>query len=164
MPILSRLPNRLLATLVALVVVGVDVATKDWALNRLQGDPITVIDGFLRFAVARNPGASFSSFQGSGSIIGLLAIGVAIYIAKMAGEMGHRMEVVGLGIILGGALGNLVDRVFRGDGYLDGAVVDFIDFSFFPTFNMADTFLWVGVGTLVIGGWLAHRASGTTEE
>jgi signal peptidase II len=164
MPILSRLPNRLLATLVALVVVGVDVATKDWALNRLQGDPITVIDGFLRLAVARNPGASFSSFQGSGSIIGLLAIGVAIYIAKMAGEMSHRMEVVGLGIILGGALGNLVDRVFRGDGFLDGAVVDFIDFSFFPTFNMADTFLWVGVGTLVIGGWLAHRASGTTEE
>jgi signal peptidase II len=164
MPILSRLPNRLLAALVALVVVGVDVATKDWALNRLQGDPITVIDGFLRLAVARNPGASFSSFQGSGSIIGLLAIGVAIYIAKMAGEMGHRLEVVGLGIILGGALGNLVDRVFRGDGYLDGAVVDFIDFSFFPTFNMADTFLWVGVGTLVIGGWLAHRASGTTEE
>jgi len=164
MPILARLPNRALAALVALVVVGVDVASKDWALNRLPGDPINIIDGFVRFALARNPGASFSSFQGSGSIIGLLAIGVAIYIAKMAGEMGHRMEVVGLGIILGGAVGNLVDRVFRGAGLLDGAVVDFIDFSFFPTFNLADTFLWVGVGTLVIGGWLAHRRAEPEDE
>ena len=68
----------------------------------------------------------------------------------LLGESSRRVEAVALGMVLGGAIGNLVDRVFRGDGLLDGAVVDFIDFSFFPTFNVADAAINIGVALLLI--------------
>lgn len=62
-----------------------------------------------------------------------------------------------LGLVLGGAVGNLIDRLFRGDGFLDGGVVDFIDFSFFATFNVADACVTIGVILLLFATFIHRR-------
>lgn len=80
----------------------------------------------------------------------MIAIGVAVMIFYMLGDASRRIEALALGLVLGGALGNLIDRIFRGSGLLDGAVVDFIDFSFFATFNVADMAINIGVLVLLI--------------
>lgn len=125
-------------------VVVVDQLTKWWAASVLPGDPIVLIDGFLELRYVTNPGAAFSLLQGSGSIIALLAIAIVLFIFIVVRSVPHRPEAIALGLVLGGALGNLIDRVFRGDGLLDGEVVDFVDFSFFPAFNAADSAITIG--------------------
>jgi len=116
----------------------------------LPGRPIPIIDGFLQLRVARNSGAAFSSFTGSGPLLAVVAMGVVVLIVVVLGDAGHRIEAISLGLILGGALGNLTDRLVRGAGLLDGAVVDWIDFSFFPTFNAADAAITIGVLLLLL--------------
>ena len=109
-----------------------------------------VIEDFFQFKLTYNTGASFSIFPNAGPLIGLISIGVVLLIVFILGEASRRLEAVALGILLGGALGNLTDRIFRGDGFLDGAVVDFIDFDFFATFNVADMAINIGVGLLLV--------------
>lgn len=116
--------------------------------------PIVLVPGFLRLAVARNSGAAFSTFTGSGPVLALVAVGVVVLIVVALRDAGHRVEAIGLGLLLGGAVGNLADRLFRGDGLLDGSVVDWIDFSFFPTFNVADAAITVGVVLLLAHSFL----------
>ena len=65
-------------------------------------------------------------------------------IVVIARDLPGKPEAVAIGLVLGGAVGNLLDRVFRGDGWLDGKVIDFIDFNFFPTFNVADSAITIG--------------------
>ncbi len=108
-----------------------------------------MIGDLFQFRLARNSGAAFSTFTGSGPLLGLVAIGVVIMIFVVLGDAGHRMEAVSLGLVLGGALGNLADRAFRGPGFLDGRVVDWIYLSFFPTFNAADAAITIGVVLLL---------------
>ncbi len=115
----------------------------------LADGPIPLIGDLFQFRLARNSGAAFSTFTGSGPILGLVAIGVVIMIFVVLGDAGHRMEAISLGLVLGGALGNLADRAFRGPGFLDGRVVDWIYLSFFPTFNAADTAITIGVVLLL---------------
>jgi signal peptidase II len=91
-----------------------------------------------------NSGAAFSLLEGFGSIIALIAIAAAVFIFLLAVQVDSKGEIIALGLVLGGALGNLTDRVFRGDGFLDGGVIDFVDFSFFPAFNVADSAITVG--------------------
>jgi signal peptidase II len=132
-------------------VVIADQATKAWALEALDDGPIVLIDGVLNFRLFFNTGASFSLFAKGGAVIGLVVIGVVIMIFFALREAGLRLDAVALGLVLGGAVGNLLDRMFRGDGFLDGAVVDFINVPFFATFNVADIAINVGVGLLLIG-------------
>ncbi|MDJ0960179.1 MAG: signal peptidase II [Acidimicrobiia bacterium] len=152
-----ELSRRALAALVAVVALVLDQITKIWAVAALSDGPYVIIDGFLRFAEARNPGASFSTFTDQGQIIGVIAIGVIAVVFVLADRVHHTIDVVGLGLIMGGAAGNLADRIFRGDGFLDGAVVDFIDFDFFPSFNVADTAINIGVGLLLIGTFVLRH-------
>jgi len=138
----------------ATVVVGVDQLAKWWATTALADGPIVVIDGFFQFRRTFNTGASFSLFSGGGQVLAVIAFGVVSLIVYVLGDASRRLEAVSLGLVLGGAVGNLVDRVFRGPGLLDGAVVDFIDFSFFAVFNVADIAINVGVGLLfVVAFW-----------
>jgi signal peptidase II len=134
------------AAAVAGAVVLVDQLTKWWALNRLSSGPIHVI-GTLDFELARNTGASFSLFQGKAFIL----VPVAAVLVVALGVVAWRAPTAGraaiLGLILGGALGNLCDRFFRGD---HGAVVDFIALHFWPTFNVADSCIVIGCVLLVI--------------
>lgn len=136
---------------VALGAVLVDQVTKVWAVAALQDGPIHLIGDVLRLRLIRNSGAAFSTFQGVGPLIGLAAVGVIALVFVMMYHVARRFEVVGLGLVLGGALGNLVDRIFRGDGFLDGSVVDWIDPSFFPAFNGADSSITIGVAVLLVG-------------
>jgi len=119
----------------------------------LVDGPIVVIDDWFQLRLTFNTGASFSIFSGGGQILALVSIGVVALIFYILGDASRRIEAVALGLVLGGALGNLSDRVFRGSGLLDGAVVDFIDFTFFATFNVADIAINVGVILLFIAAF-----------
>ena len=136
---------------VALGAVLIDQVTKVLAVAALQDGPIHLIGDVLRLRLIRNSGAAFSTFQGVGPLIGLAAVGVIALVFVMMHHVARRFEVVGLGLVLGGALGNLLDRIFRGDGFLDGSVVDWIDPSFFSAFNGADSSITIGVAVLLVG-------------
>ncbi|MDJ0496810.1 MAG: signal peptidase II [Acidimicrobiia bacterium] len=138
------------AAVTGLVVLVIDQITKNWARDHFQDGPYSVIGDWLQVRYAENPGAAFSSFTGSGPLIGVIAIGVVVFLGYLVARTSRLIDVVALGLILGGALGNLTDRVFRGEGVLDGAVVDWIDWWFIPTFNIADAALNVGVAALLI--------------
>lgn len=134
-----------------------DQLTKWWAVNALADGPIVVIEDFFQFRLTFNTGASFSILTGAGPLIAVISLGVVFMIVFILGEASRRLEAVALGIVLGGAVGNLLDRVFRGEGFLDGAVVDFIDFDFFATFNVADMAINIGVGLLLLAVFLGRN-------
>lgn len=135
-------------------VVVLDQMTKAWAHASLQGDPRTLIDGFLRLTYAENTGAAFSSFTGSGPMIGVIGVAVIALLLYLIDRSRRPVEIIALGLILGGALGNVADRVLRGPGLLDGGVVDWIDLWIIPTFNVADASLNVGVALLLLASLL----------
>jgi signal peptidase II len=138
-------------------VLALDQLSKAWALDALADGPIVIIDDFLQLALTFNTGAAFSLFAKTGPILGLVVIGVVILIFFSLRDAGNLGEAIGLGMVLGGALGNLTDRLARGDGFVDGAVVDFIDFSFFATFNVADSAVTVGVIVLLVSTFFLKR-------
>jgi signal peptidase II len=136
--------TRTLALSVAGAVLVGDQLTKWWAVQALPEGPIVVVDGFLSFRYVTNPGAAFGLLQGAGSIIALAAIAAVVFIVVVVRSVDRPAEAAALGLVMGGALGNLMDRVFRGSGLLDGEVVDFVDFDFFPAFNVADSAITIG--------------------
>ena len=135
---------------VAAAVVVIDQLTKWWVSETLQDAPITLIRGFLSLRYVTNPGAAFSMLQGAGSLLALAAVAAAVFIFMVVRKIDRPAEALPLGLILGGAVGNLLDRVFRGDGLLDGEVVDFVDFDFFPAFNVADSAITIGAIAAVL--------------
>lgn len=141
---------RLTALGVGAAVVAADQLTKWWALSSFADGPSPVLGDFLVFRLVRNPGAAFNSLQGSGVLIAVIAIAVVLVLVRVSGTAEHRHEAVVFGLILGGAAGNLLDRIFRSDGFLDGAVVDWIDLWFIPTFNVADASLTIGAALAVL--------------
>ncbi len=133
----------------ALVVVG-DQVTKQWALSALADGPIDLV-GSLRLKLVFNDSAAFSIGGGNTTVIALIGLVVAAVILRLGLRAERRAWALGLGIVLGGALGNLSDRAFRaGDGFLGGRVVDMVDLQWWPVFNLADAALWVGIGVLLV--------------
>lgn len=136
-----------LAAVVALVVTGVaaDQATKAWAESSL-GDGSTIdLLPTLRFNLHYNNGFSFGTGQGAGSFIGVVVIAMSLYLVHLIRNERTTSRSLILAAILSGAIGNLLDRIFRADdGPLSGDVVDFIDVTWFAIFNVADI--------LVVGG------------
>lgn len=130
----------------------VDQLTKWWAVAALSGEPIDVI-WTLRLRVIRNFGGSFGVGQGRGawiSVIGLVVIAGLLFAAR---KPRPTPTIVALGFFIGGAAGNILDRVVRnGDGVFGGGVIDFIDFGWWPVFNVADISLYIGVGLLLLVG------------
>ena len=140
-------PRRLLvAGTVMAVVVAIDQLTKWWAVTRLASGPIHVI-GTLDLELSRNTGASFSLFQGKSFVLIPIAVVLVAGLATMAWHAPSAGRAALLGLILGGAVGNLCDRLFRDD---HGAVVDFIALHFWPTFNVADASIVVGCLLLLV--------------
>lgn len=138
------------ALLIAAGVVLVDQLTKLIAERNLDA-PVVVIDGLLRFRLTRNDGAAFSLFQGGGQIVAVIAVAISVWLVVLLRRTERWPERVALSLILGGAVGNLVDRVTRSRGSLaDGAVVDFIDLWVIPTFNVADMAITMGAVLLVL--------------
>jgi signal peptidase II len=136
---------------VAALVVALDQLTKHWAVNALADGPIEVV-GSVQFRLTFNSGASFSMASGRGGLIGLVGLAVVIVLLRSVARWPGLLAPTALGMVLGGALGNLTDRVFRAgaDGFLGGRVVDFIDFRWWPVFNVADIGVVVGASLLVL--------------
>jgi signal peptidase II len=140
----------------AISIVTVDLLTKRLASIELVDESIEIIPGFLSLTYVENPGAAFSLLPGAGPFVGLAAIAVAIGVLWSLRKERPTLEVVAFGLIVGGAIGNLVDRIFRGDGFLDGKVIDWIDLWWIPTFNIADMAITVAVGLLLVQAWLTR--------
>jgi len=129
---------RLLLT-VAATVLTLDVVTKVLAVKLLTpGEPVSIIGDTVTWTLVRNSGAAFSMATGYTWVLTLVATGVVGGIIWMGRRLLSPWWAVGLGMILGGALGNLVDRFFRSPGPLRGHVVDFLSIGWWPVFNVAD--------------------------
>ena len=126
-----------------------DVATKVAVVAELEGQrTLELLGGQLLIRVTRNPGAAFSFAEGATVLFTSVAIAVVVVIVRVSRRLHSRGWAVALGLLLGGATGNLVDRLLRSPGPGRGAVVDFIDFQVWPSFNVADS-------AIVVGGLLA---------
>jgi signal peptidase II len=135
---------------VAAVILAADVATKVTAVRLLQpGEPVSIIGDTVTWTLVRNSGAAFSMATGSTWILTLIATSVVVGIVWMGRRLVSPWWAVGLGMILGGALGNLVDRFFRWPGPLRGHVVDFLSVGWWPVFNVADASVVCGAVLLV---------------
>jgi signal peptidase II len=140
----------LLATAIVLGVLLLDQLSKWWAVSQLPNDPIRLIGGDIGFVVVRNTGSAFSLFQAFTPFLAVVAIAVAVILVRTVRRTRDVLMVVGLSLVLGGALGNLMDRLFRTPGFLKGAVVDFVHVGDFPTFNVADSAITIGAIVIVI--------------
>jgi signal peptidase II len=142
-----------------------DQATKYWAEEDLQARPgkvIRVIDGFFDLRYARNPGAAFSLFSKMGPTtrgvffiaVSVLAVALMLYLYRRMEERRPLYEWA-LGLLIGGALGNLVDRLRFNQ------VIDFLDFDLqfmrWPTFNVADSAIVIGIGLVLLDAFRSRR-------
>ena len=130
---------------VAAFVLVLDQLSKWWAVDRLRGsDPIDVV-WTLRLNYAENTGMAFSAGAGRGWLIGIVATGIVAALLVVSRRVTSRLQLVLIGVVVGGALGNVVDRLLRAEGgFMSGAVVDFIDLQWWPIFNVADAAVVVG--------------------
>ena len=150
----SRPRTRLLLLLAAAVLL-VDQATKLIVVATIEEHrSIRLLGGALYLTHFRNTGAAFSFAEGWTIVFSLVAVLVAGVIVRTARRLYSTGWAVTLGLVLGGAVGNLLDRVFRDPGFLRGGVVDFIQVGWWPIFNLADSAIVCGG---VLGALLAFR-------
>ncbi len=129
---------------VAAIVYVCDIVTKVLAVEHLTGrDPVEVVPGVLSLTLVRNPGAAFSLGTGLTVVLTGVALVVVVVVLRMSGRLRDRGWAVALGLLLGGALGNLTDRLLREPGPLRGHVVDFLALPHWPVFNVADSAITV---------------------
>lgn len=141
---------------IAIAVVLADQLTKSWAVDRLSDGDIDVF-WTLRFHLSYNTGMAFSQGQNWGPVIGVLALLIVVALLLSLKRQPGRLTDISVGLIVGGAIGNVIDRLVRSPGWFRGAVIDFIDFQWFPIFNVADTGITVGGALLVLASWQVGR-------
>lgn len=132
------------------VVLALDQLTKAWFLRHLELGQSRAVTSFLHWTLTFNTGSAFGFFQGNNKALLILAIVILVvllYCARGITERGGLWGGLGVALVLGGAAGNLIDRLRFGH------VVDFIDFGFWPVFNIADSAIAVGAALLAIGLW-----------
>ena len=142
---------------IAFGIVLVDQLTKQWAVDELADGRVIEVVWTLQFNLAFNSGMAFGTATGLGPVIGLVATGVIIWLLVSLRTEGSTLSMIGIGCVIGGAAGNLIDRLFRDGGWMRGSVVDFIDFQWFPIFNVADMAVNVGAGLLILNAVLESR-------
>ncbi|MEY2456763.1 MAG: signal peptidase [Acidimicrobiaceae bacterium] len=148
-----------LAGTVAVLAVVLDQLTKTWAVNALSDRDIDLF-WTLRLHLVHNTGSSFSLAAGRGGLVALIAIPVVLVMLWVGRTVETTAGAVALGLVLGGAIGNLVDRLLRtGHGFLGGGVIDFIDPQWWPVFNVADIAISCGGVLLVLASARAPRPS-----
>ena len=146
----------------ALLVLALDIATKVAVVAELEGRrTIELLGGQLLIRVSRNPGAAFSFGEGATLLFTAVAIVVIVVIVRVSPRVRSPGWGLSLGLLLGGAAGNLVDRLFRSPGPGRGAVVDFIDFQVWPSFNVADSGIVVGGLLAVLLSFRGNELDGT---
>lgn len=147
-----------LVAITAIVVIALDVLAKWWAVTALQmGETQPFLPGLLQLTLTKNTGVAFGLGRALPSFVPALVsiavvsvLGYVVFRRESKGEHLSLLEQLGFGMIIGGALGNIGDRL------LHGMVTDFLEFSFiqFPVFNVADALIDVGIGLLIIGSLL----------
>jgi signal peptidase II len=146
----KRLRTRLLL-LIAFVILALDLVTKIAVVHWIQpGRPIEIIGDVVTLRLVRNPGAAFSMATGMTWLLTIVAVCVVIGVIRIGRTLRSPLWALGLGLVLGGALGNLIDRFFRAPGPLQGHVVDFVSVGWWPVFNVADSAVSIGAVALVV--------------
>jgi signal peptidase II len=147
---------------IAALAIGLDQLSKLWARHALvPGARVAFLDGFWDWRLSFNPGASFNLFDGATgarvflSVVGLAAVGVIAWMVRRARD-DQRLLVAGLGLVAGGAAGNLIDRIAHGV-VTDFALWHWHEAAFWPMFNIADAALVLGVAFLLVAGGSGTR-------
>jgi signal peptidase II len=137
--------------LIAWVVWLFDLGTKVWAVNVLSARAnVEVLGSFLQLTFVRNSGAAFGIGAGKTIIFTIFALSVLVIIARYAAQLTSKGWAVVCGLVLGGILGNLTDRIFREPGFLQGHVIDWIQIPNWPVFNIADSAIVIAAVIAVI--------------
>ncbi|MDX8034418.1 signal peptidase II [Lentzea sp. BCCO 10_0856] len=170
--IAGSLPEPRTKTLAILAagVLALDVLTKVVSVAFLEdSEPIKLFGGVLYLTFVRNPGAAFGLAEGMTWILALIALGVAGFIFWISRNLRSQGWAVGLGLVLGGAVGNLADRLFREPGPMRGHVVDFLSLfdpfgRVWPVFNVADMAIVCGGATIIVLALRQHDYDGTVHK
>ena len=136
--------------LVAGVIAALDQLSKAWALRDLSDEHIIPVIWTLQFNLTYNRGMAFSRGAGLGPVIGVIALVVVVMLLLSLRRADNSLTRLATGLIIGGAVGNILDRLFRGSGWMRGAVIDFIDFQWWPVFNIADMAIMIGAATMIV--------------
>jgi signal peptidase II len=135
---------------VAVFVIAADVISKSIVVAKMSDrGPIRLLGGLLTITLTRNGGAAFSIGTSMTIVFTVVAVGVIVYILRAARNLRSIGWAVTLGLLLGGATGNLIDRIFRAPAPFQGHVVDWIELPHWPVFNLADSSI-VCAGVLVV--------------
>ena len=136
--------------LTAAAVLALDQGSKQWALGSLANGPIDLVEGIVRFRLTYNSGGAFGLLQGLPGFFLVATLVIVGGILIGARKVDDPRWAIPLGMVLGGGLGNAVDRLVRDT---DGAVVDFIDLHVWPVFNVADMAIVIGALVILVLGW-----------
>ena len=135
---------------VAVVVALLDQMSKTWALRDLADGRVIHVIWTLQFNLTYNRGMAFSRGTGVGPIIGVIGLVVVVMLLLSLRRADNVLTRLATGLIIGGAMGNILDRLFRDSGWMRGAVIDFIDFQWWPVFNVADMAIMIGAATMIV--------------
>ncbi|MFW3475663.1 signal peptidase II [Streptomyces microflavus] len=150
---------------VAVVAYLMDLVSKLIVVAKLEHQPpIDIIGDWLQFRALRNPGAAFGFGEAFTVIFTIIAAGVIVVVIRLARKLYSLPWAIALGLLLGGALGNLTDRIFRAPGVFEGAVVDFIAPKHFAVFNLADSAIVCGGILIVILSFKGLDPDGTVHK
>ncbi len=141
-----------------------DQLTKSAAVAWLDnGESVTVIPNVFWLTLTRNAGAAFSTGTGYTVALSIVALGVVVVVLRLATKLRDRGWALGLGLLLGGALGNVTDRILREPAPLRGHVVDFFHLTHWPVFNIADISLTFAAITIILRTWRGVSLDGSRE-
>ena len=140
------------------LLVLLDQVTKSWAVSALGDGRVIHVIGSLQFSLGFNSGFAFSQGQGMGPLVGIFAIIAVLFLLRAVRKATSQLSAMALCAIVAGALGNIADRIFRGEGWLHGRVVDFIDVQWWPVFNVADSSITVGACVLIAAMLMEARS------
>lgn len=150
---------------VAVLAYALDLVSKMIVVAKLEHEePIAIIGDWLQFNAIRNAGAAFGMGEAFTVIFTCIAAAVIVVIVRLARKLYSLPWAIALGMLLGGALGNLTDRIFRAPGVFEGAVVDFIAPKGFAVFNLADSAIVCGGFLIVILSFRGLDPDGTVHK
>jgi signal peptidase II len=147
---------------VAAFVIAADVISKSIVVAKMADHPpIRLLGGLLTITLTRNGGAAFSIGTSMTIVFTAIAVGVIVYVLRAARNLRSIGWAVALGLLLGGATGNLLDRIFRAPGTFQGHVVDWIELPHWPVFNLADSSICCAAVLVVLLAMRGIRLDGT---
>jgi len=126
-------------------------------VSALTDGRVIHVFGSLQFSLGFNSGFAFSQGQGMGPLVGIFAIIAVLFLLRAVRKATTHVSALALCAIVAGAIGNIADRFFRGEGWLHGRVVDFIDVQWWPVFNVADSSITVGACALIAAMLMESR-------